>query len=436
VVNSRCFFLSLTYPEFLIGYKFYSPSQRLTYTAVLPQGYVGQFGPGVRAWVLNLYFAGGMSEPKLLEFLHTVGLQVSAGQLSDWLIKDQEVFHAEKAEVVEAGLSSSPWQHLDSTATTLFGQTQHCHILCNPLYTAYTTLPSKDRLSLVKVLLGGVAPLFRLDQPTLALLEEAGLAIKWRKKLAELPQGQDWSEAQLDQLLSQHLPKLKPPSTKLIKDVLSVAGYQSRPDYPVVQLLVCDDAPVFNGLSSELALCWLHEARHYKKLLPRTGYAKRRYSEFTNQLWDYYRELLAYRLAPGEAEASRLRDKFERIFKVPSGYEQLDERKAITYAKKQALLAVLKHPEIALHNNPAELGARQRVRKRDVSLQACKAEGLAAWDTFQSLVETAKKLGVNIYHYLYDRLSGQNKMPSLASLITQKAAGLNLGQSWLKAEIS
>ncbi len=91
--------------------------------------------------------------------------------------------------------------------------------------------------------------MFRLDQPSLALLEEAGLATKWHKKLAELPQAQDWSEAKLDQLLTQHLPKLKQHSTKLIKDVLSVAGYHSRLDYPLVQLLVCDDAPVFNGLS-------------------------------------------------------------------------------------------------------------------------------------------------------------------------------------------
>ncbi len=81
-----------------------------------------------------------------------------------------------------------------------------------------------------------------------------------------------------------------------------------------------------------LALCWLHEARHYKKLRPQTGYAQRRYSEFTSQLWDYYRELLAYRLAPAKAEAHRLSKRFERIFKVPSGYEQLDERKALTFA--------------------------------------------------------------------------------------------------------
>jgi hypothetical protein len=42
---------------------------------------------------------------------------------------------------------------------------------------------------------------------------------------------------------------------------------------------------------------------------------------------------------------------------------------------------VLSHPEILLHNNPAELGARQRVRKRDVSLQARTTEGIRAWDT-------------------------------------------------------
>jgi hypothetical protein len=35
--------------------KYYSPSQKQTYLADLPAGYKGQFGPGVRAWVLALY---------------------------------------------------------------------------------------------------------------------------------------------------------------------------------------------------------------------------------------------------------------------------------------------------------------------------------------------------------------------------------------------
>lgn len=103
-----------------------------------------------------------------------------------------------------------------------------------------------------------------------------------------------------------------------------------------------------------------------------------------------------------------------------------------TWAKKAQLLAVLEHLEVLLHNNPAELGARQRMRKQDVSLQACKAAELRAWDTFQSLVESAKKLVVNAYAYFYDRLSGNYALPSLAQLIGEKSVELKLDCSWVK----
>ncbi|MHB8595533.1 MAG: IS66 family transposase [Ktedonobacteraceae bacterium] len=132
--------------------KYYSPSNQRTYLAEMPAGYQGQFGPGVRAWVLALYYASGMSEPKILDLLQTVGMSISAGHLSDLLIKDQERFHAESAAVVKAGLASSPWQHLDSTGTRINGKNEQCHILCNSLYTAYWTLPAKDHLSLLHVL--------------------------------------------------------------------------------------------------------------------------------------------------------------------------------------------------------------------------------------------------------------------------------------------
>src|SRR5947209_3014512 len=117
--------------------KYYSPSQRKTYLAALPTGYTGQFGPGVRAWVLALYYADGMSEPKILDFLQTVGMSISARQLSDFLVKDQGLFHAESAAVVKAGLASSPWQHLDSTGTGVKGKREPCHIRSNPLATGY-----------------------------------------------------------------------------------------------------------------------------------------------------------------------------------------------------------------------------------------------------------------------------------------------------------
>jgi Transposase IS66 family len=266
--------------------KYYSPNHQQTYLAELPAGYKGQFGPGVRAWVLALYYAGGMSEPKILELVETVGMHISAGQLSDLLVKDQEQFHAESATVVQAGLASSPWQHLDSTGTRVNGLNQQCHVLCNPFYTAYCTLPAKDRLSLLRVLQGGAEPLFRLNELALTLLKQLGVARKWCCKLTQLlPHEQEWTETQLDSLLDKHLPKLGKNLRKLIKDGLAIAAYRTQTVWPVVELLVCDDAPQFNWLTLELALCWIHEFRHYKKLLPHLPYHRQLLQSFKESFW-------------------------------------------------------------------------------------------------------------------------------------------------------
>jgi hypothetical protein len=410
---------------------YYSPSQKRTYRADLPIGYNGQFGPGVRAWVLALYYAAGMSEPKILTLLQTVGMSISAGQLSTFLITDQDIFHAERAAVVQAGLASSPWQHLDSTGTIVNGKNEQCHILCTSLYTAYSTLPAKDRLSLLRVLQGGADPTFQLNTLTFELFALLGVSDLWCRQLATvLPHDQTLTETQLDHLLDEHLPTFKDPRRKHVKDALAIAAYRMQTTYPVIKLLVCDDAPQFNGLTAQLALCWIHEYRHYKKLVPRFLSHRHILERFSECFWDLYRELLAYRDHPSHTKAQTLQVAFEHLFGQSSGYDQLDERLARTLAKKEALLMVLSHPEILLHNNPAELGARQRVRKRDVSLQARTTAGITAWDTFQTLVETANKLGVNIYHYFYDRITHTNVVPALATLIQERSAAMHLAASW------
>ncbi|MFL5706711.1 MAG: hypothetical protein ACJ8AG_28405, partial [Ktedonobacteraceae bacterium] len=401
--------------------KDYSPSHQQTYLAELPAGSKGQFGPGVRAWVLSLYYAARMSEPKILELVHTVGMHISAGQLSDVLIKDQEQCHAEREAVVRAGLTSRPWQHLDSTGTSVNGKNEHGHVLCNPFSTAYWTFPSKDRLSLLRVLMGGAEPAFRLHELAFTLLQQLGVAKKWCKKLTQLlPHEQDWTETQLDARRDEHLPKLGEKLRKLLQDGLAIAAYRTQTAYPVVELLICDDAPQFNWLTVELALCWIHEFRHDKKLIPCLPSHRQLLDTFKQSFWKVYRKLLAYRRNPNPKDAEYLPGDFEQLFEQTSGYEQLDERRALTLAKKEQLLVVLIPPEILLHNHPAQLGARQRVRKRDVSLQTRTREGIGAWDTFQTLVSTAKKLELNSYQYLHDRLAQRNQLPSFAQLIEER----------------
>lgn len=126
--------------------KFYSVTERHTYLAELPAGYAGEFGPGVRALALVFYFGCQMTEPKLVELFRHMGVSISAGQVSNLLIKGQEQFHTEKEAVYAAGLRSGPWQHLDDTGTRVDGQNHHCHIIDNPLHTTRFASPPRRRI--------------------------------------------------------------------------------------------------------------------------------------------------------------------------------------------------------------------------------------------------------------------------------------------------
>ena len=63
--------------------KYYSPQTGKTYLAPLPKGYDGEFGPGIKALVISLYYGGNMTQGKLLEFLSDIGISMSAGHLSN-----------------------------------------------------------------------------------------------------------------------------------------------------------------------------------------------------------------------------------------------------------------------------------------------------------------------------------------------------------------
>jgi hypothetical protein len=219
----------------------------------------------------------------------------------------------------------------------------------------------------------------------------------------------------------------------LLIDAAAVAAYHAETGFPVVQALICDDASQFNWLARMMMQCWVHEGRHYKTLSPVVALHRRRLDGFLKRFWEYYDQLLAYRQDPTVQERQRLATEFDRLFATTTGYKILDQRIAKTQAKKESLLLVLKYPELPLHNNAAELGVRQRVRKRDVSFGPRTQAGVRAWDTFATLAATSKKLGVSFYQYIYDRISGANQIPPMADLVTKAAKDLNLGWSFAPA---
>ena len=149
---------------------------------------------------------------------------------------------------------------------------------------------------------------------------------------------------------------------------MAVAAYHTALEFPVVRLLVCDDAPQFTLVTQELGLCWVHDRCHDKKLMPYIAHHRSLLDDFLDQYWGDYAELLTHQKSPTSQEARRLDGEFETLFSTVTGYEALDARIAKMRAKKSCLLMVLRHPEISLYNNLVEFGARPRVHV----LRTCK----------------------------------------------------------------
>ena len=408
--------------------KYYAASTGQTYLAPLPAGYRGEFGPNLKSLCLLFSHLCNMTEPKIADLLDNMGILISSGQISAWLTGAYPELQEEKRAIVEAGLNSSAWHHIDDTGTRVNGVNQHCQVICNPLYGAYFTTARKDRLTIIDVLRNGRERVFRFNEEALGLLRQFGVSQRVLERVGQLPFHQDWSQEELQRRLAEQIPDLVPGVQKRIVEAAALAAYHAESGH--VRLLVCDDARQFKLVADELALCWVHDGRHYQSLTPCVPQHREWLEAFRQRYWEFYKQLRAYQQAPTPERAVPLREQFDELFSTVTGYEELDRRIAQTRADKTYLLMVLDHPEIPLHNNPAELDARTRVRKRVVSYGPRSLAGARTWDAMETLLSTARKLGVNFFQYIRDRVSGAMQMPSLADLIKQRAETMNLSSSW------
>lgn len=401
---------------------FYSPSEHKTYSGKLPHGIKGEFGPGIKSLIITLNHVANVSEPKIHELLENVGVHISRATISRILTKDTEIFHQEKAEIFQEGLKATPYQQIDDTGARINGVNHYTQILCNPYYAAYFTVPNKNRETILDILLCGKEKVYCFNDEAFDLMETFNVSQIWMEKLSSFKNkifSDEEMRRKLDCVFS--LKGYKTAKKKVL-EACAIAAYHQITDIPVVTTLLSDDAPQFKQIAHHHALCWIHDGRNYKKLRPIVPYHKEKLEAFLDRYWDYYGKLCEFKIKPDAEVAEQLSAEFDQLFTTITGYEQLDERISKTKEKKEHLLKVLLLPEVPLHNNAAELAARAKVRKRDVSLQTITEEGTKANDTFMTIVQTAKKLSVSAYQYIWDRVSNKFEMPSLAQIIREKSS--------------
>jgi len=188
----------------------------------------------------------------------------------------------------------------------------------------------------------------------------------------------------------------------------------------IINILIADDAPQFKKISEGLGLCWIHEERHYQKMIPVIKYNKELIEKVRESIWNYYGELKEYKDNPCENVKIQLWNKFDEIFLQTSGYEELDKRLRLTYNKKEQLLLVLDFPFIPLHNNESEISAREIVTKRKISGGVRTEVGKTAWENALSIYVTCKKNKVCFYEYMLNIFKEASDRIKLSDIIKER----------------
>ena len=167
----------------------------------------------------------------------------------------------------------------------------------------------------------------------------------------------------------------------------------------------------------------MHTERLVHKLDTFTDEHRLAQSDVRDLIWNYYRALKAYRRRPTKRSKGVLLARFDRIFKLKTGFVTLDRLLVRLHKKKSELLMVLERPEIPLHTNGSENDVRAQVTRRKVSGGTRSDTGPDCRDGFIGLAKTCFKLGISFSDYLGARLGvpDSHAIPPLSDLVLAKA---------------
>src|SRR6516162_7269277 len=373
------------------------------------------YGPIVTSYILHQYH-NGLTQPLLLEQLHDFDIDISAGQLDRMLTEGKEVFHQEKAEVLQVGLVVSTYIGVDDTGARHQGQNGYCTVVGNDWFTYFESTASKSRLNFLQVLQGPQRD-YVINQAARDYWEKYALAAAIVAKLSAGPL--HFSEEPAWQARLRELGITGERHVRVATEGALLGGLVSRGVSPDLAVL-SDGAGQF--VIFVHCSCWIHIERPLPRLVPYNEEHRAAIEAARQTIWEFYQELKAYKQQPEAARKPVLEASFDARFEQRTDYPSINAVFQDIREHKADLLRVLDRPEVPLHNNGEESDIREDVKRRKISGGTRSDEGRRCRDTFTSLKKTCRKLGVNFWTYLVDRIRGLGRIPRLPDLIRQRAA--------------
>jgi len=376
----------------------------------------GHFDNTIKSFILYQHHHCQVTQPLILEQLNEWGVDISPCQVNRILIDNKEQFHAEKDDILAAGLESSTYINVDDTGARHNGKNGYCTHIGNEKFAWFKSTNSKSRINFLNLLCANEFS-YILNEDAFQYMIDTRLPKSSLSALQNHPTKRFRTKSQWEE----HIKCLDVTTSRHVKIATEGALLGSVISHvPKGLVIVSDDAGQFNILNH--SLCWVHAERTLAKLIVPSNLKQQILDDVREQVWDFYDELKAYKNAPTEKDKIRLQLKFDEIFTQETKFQLLNLALQRLHANKSELLLVLDRPEIPLHNNLSENDIREYVKKRKISGSTRSDAGRRCRDTFVSLKKSCRKLGISFWQYLEDRLSGNNSILPLPVYIEQKSA--------------
>jgi hypothetical protein len=373
------------------------------------------FGPDLICFILHQYHHQHVTQPLLLEQLHQLGIDISAGELSRILTEGKDAFHQEKAELLPAALAVSTYVQVDDTGARHQGHEGSCTHIGNELFAFFASTESKSRLNFLEILRRPHTD-YRINEQTVAYWQRQKLPSTVVDKLRRSPRKFVDTAAWRGRL--RRLGITRPRHAQIATEGALLGSLIAHGVSPELAVL-SDGARQYDVLVH--AACWLHAERPLARLIPYSDEHQAAIAKVRGQIWELYQDLKGYRERPERLRRPDLEARFDALCAQRTGFPSIDGVLKEMRTHRAALLRILDRPEVPLHNNLSEGHLRDYVKKRKISGSTRSELGRQARDTFASLKKTCRRLGVNFWDYLQDRVRGAGQIPRLADLIRQKA---------------
>ncbi len=381
-----------------------------TIRAQLPKELKGKhFDLGVCTLIVNFY-AQGMTQPAIHDFLQSIGVEISSGQINHILLREAEGFAKASEEILQAGLEEAPYIRTDDTGARHKHKNGYCTHIGGEYFAYYKTTFSKSRANFLEILLQGKRG-YRINKAMIWHLFQCGVKDDVLNLFEEYKGKKYATKKGLNRLFNSLNLRGKKLHAQCLEGAL--VGFISEEILKEGQILLSDRAGQFAVFDH--AGCWVHMERPLRKISSSSESVKKELEQVREAIWRLYRTLKESALTQtGREEVEKQYDALVAMKSISPKITFVIEN-FIEY--RDEMLKVLDHPGLPLHNNDSERDIRGFVKRRKISGSTKSEKGRQFRDGLASLKQTCFRLGISFWEYSSEWFRG--KPPDLAQLVRE-----------------